>query len=575
MTAAPAALAPSEVPVRSSPVGAGVPQRGALAPNIPESGAVALGIAAQALRHRRERSVEHGYGRYLDDPVGFICGPLSEELWSKQREIAEAVRDHRHVAVRSAHDTGKSFIAARIAAWWLSVHEPGEAFVVTTAPTFAQVRAILWREIHRAHLRGHLPGRVNQTEWWIDGEIVAYGRKPADYDDHAFQGIHARYVLVILDEACGIPRSLWTAVETLATNEHSRVLAIGNPDSPLSQFRRVCEDGSGWHVIHVDGLASPNFSDEPVSDSLRELLLSRTWVEERRDDWGEDSALWSSKVRGRFPAVPVGQVYKELSASQQWYGELPTFSRIVGGADVGGANDAAHMTSGVIAGVVARQPDGTRQTAPAGSLIRFAHFEDAGANVHDRFVDWLRGWEQRLERRVELRMDKTQMFGISMLQQQGFQVLPSHGGADSVWMGINLQRRRMADGTSFFTEELTKPPPRGGTRHPSQGGGTRRPSQAGGTRRPSQAGGTRHPSQGGGDGQPALGKSWFERMTNLRWAQPPDGDRATPGVPIKRDDDTPDADRYMHEAVDGFPAARGPSVSNRTLSGRKRARSAV
>jgi hypothetical protein len=46
-------------------------------------------------------------------------------------------------------------------------------------------------------------------------------------------------------------------------------------------------------------------------------------------------------------------------------------------------------------------------------------------------------------------------------------------------------------------------------------------------------------------------------------------------VPIKRDDDTADADRYLHEAVDGFPAARGPVVSKRTLSGRQRARSAV
>jgi hypothetical protein len=47
--------------------------------------------------------------------------------------------------------------AARIAAWWLDVHPPGEAFVVSTAPTFSQVRAILWREIGRAHRKGGLP----------------------------------------------------------------------------------------------------------------------------------------------------------------------------------------------------------------------------------------------------------------------------------------------------------------------------------------------------------------------------------------------------------------------------------
>jgi hypothetical protein len=46
---------------------------------------------------------------------------------------------------------------------------------------------------------------------------VAYGRKPADYDPAAFQGIHARYVLVIIDEADGVPKSIFDAVDALAT----------------------------------------------------------------------------------------------------------------------------------------------------------------------------------------------------------------------------------------------------------------------------------------------------------------------------------------------------------------------
>ena len=49
-------------------------------------------------------------------------------------------------------------------------------------------------------------------------ELVAYGRKPADYDPAAFQGIHARYVLVIIDEAGGVPKSIFDAVDALATN---------------------------------------------------------------------------------------------------------------------------------------------------------------------------------------------------------------------------------------------------------------------------------------------------------------------------------------------------------------------
>ncbi|MDP9269655.1 MAG: hypothetical protein M3P14_01525 [Chloroflexota bacterium] len=238
---------------------------------------------------------------HLADPVAWVRERLGEHLWSAQREIAYAVRDHRRVAVRSAQDVGKSRIASRLACWWIDTHPVGEAFVVTTAPTFKQVQAVLWREMRSAHAAATLPGVMSETEWKIGGRLVAFGRKPADYDPDAFQGIHTRYVLVIMDEACGIPESLWTAAETLMANEGSRILAIGNPDDPMSSFATACAPGSGWHSIRIDGYASPNFTDEPVPSELRELLLSRTWVAERKRSWGEDSPLFISKVRGEFP----------------------------------------------------------------------------------------------------------------------------------------------------------------------------------------------------------------------------------------------------------------------------------
>lgn len=201
--------------------------------------------------------------------------------------------------------THNSFIAARTAAWWLSVHPPGEAFVVTSAPTFAQVRGILWREINRAHARGRLPGRVNQTEWWIGKELVGFGRKPSDTDTTSFQGIHARYVLILFDEACGIPPDLWVGAETLITNEDARFVAIGNPDDPSSKFAEVCKPGSGWNVIPISAADTPNFTGEDVPLNIRPLLISRTWVEEMKVTWGETSPLYTSKVGGRFPETAV------------------------------------------------------------------------------------------------------------------------------------------------------------------------------------------------------------------------------------------------------------------------------
>src|SRR5689334_4681109 len=120
----------------------------------------AVDLAEALALAEAEQAADHPY---LADPVGWVQGVLGEHVWSKQREIAEAVRDHRKVAVPSCHEAGKSWLASRIVAWWLAVHKPGEAFAVTTAPTAPQVRAILWREINRAHRKGNLPGRTNLT----------------------------------------------------------------------------------------------------------------------------------------------------------------------------------------------------------------------------------------------------------------------------------------------------------------------------------------------------------------------------------------------------------------------------
>jgi hypothetical protein len=162
-----------------------------------------------------------------------------------QREIAASVRDNRRTAVQACHGPGKSFLADRIACWWLDTHEPGTAFVSSTAPTASQVRTVLWREINQAHKKGNLIGRVNQTEWLIGNQLIGFGRKPAnpaegseDETVTAFQGIHEEYVLVIIDEACGVPEPLWIAADSLITGVDCRILAIGNPDDPTSTSPR-------------------------------------------------------------------------------------------------------------------------------------------------------------------------------------------------------------------------------------------------------------------------------------------------------------------------------------------------
>lgn len=302
------------------------------------------------------------------DPLGWIG--RSAFLWSKQRQIVESVRDNRRTAVQSCHGAGKSFVAARIVAWWIESHAPGEAFAITSAPTARQVRAVLWREITRAHAASRLTGRTNQTEWWLalangHEEMVAFGNKPADMDPAAFQGIHARYVLVIFDEADGIPKPLWEGAEGLLSNDDARILAIGNPVNPQSEFAENCKPGSGWHVIQISAFDTPNFTGEQVPATLKPNLVGPVWVEEKKRRWGVDNPMYQARVLGKFPKhatdglIPVDWIRaaqdRTLDAGEP--NEL--------GCDVGGGGDESTVCHrrGPVARIVSadRNPD-TMQT---------------------------------------------------------------------------------------------------------------------------------------------------------------------------------------------------------------------
>jgi hypothetical protein len=121
-----------------------------------------------------------------------------------------------------------------------------------------------WNEICRhGASQGHLAGRLTMdANWYLNhDQLVGYGRKPSDYDATAFQGIHVRYVVIIIDEACGVPRSRYDAVDSLATNEGARVLAACFPE--------ICQPGRGWNVIRVNPSRSTRRDTSPCSSRHR------------------------------------------------------------------------------------------------------------------------------------------------------------------------------------------------------------------------------------------------------------------------------------------------------------------
>ena len=406
------------------------------------------------------------YQYFADKPVDFINNVLGDFLWSKQIDVVEAVRDYRRVAVHSCHSTGKSFIAGRIVTWFVTTGGVGDTIVVTTAPTMRQVKAILWKEIRRAVKAGELPGDLNLTEWKVNDELVAFGQKPSDWDPTAFQGIHALRVLVILDEAAGVPETIWDASSSLVSNEQSRILAIGNPDDPTSKFARVCRPGSGWHVIHVGWKDTPNHPDstEEIPDRLRQLLISQTWVDEVAKDWGEDSPKFISKVLGLFPEDAVGGVvplsYLIRCAAPRSYPEADLFP-VELGVDVGAGGDFTSIRErrGRMVGRVWR--DHSKDTMTVVGLVVRAIQETGAGCVKVDEIGIGRGVTDRL---IELRSESP-LTGVSAVHNA--QIIGVNVGLaaidptrfpklrDQIWwdLGRDLSRDMVWDFSSLDEED--------------------------------------------------------------------------------------------------------------------------
>jgi len=250
--------------------------------------------------------------------------------------------------VRSAAGIGKSFLSAVIACWWVTTHPVDEVYVWTTAPGGDQVGGILWEEIRKLHKRLGLPGKVGlDNKWRIGGKLVASGRKPADKADGADedpdtgQGFHARYLLVILDDAGGLNTWLWDAAENITTGDDCRILGTGNPDHAGSRFAQVC-DHPLWASFRASLFDSPNFTGEWIPDDLRRVLTTTAWEEARRIDWGIDDRRYQSKVMANFPKDHPNQVIPAAALAACFIGEPRAASELVPvvlGVDVGGGSD--------------------------------------------------------------------------------------------------------------------------------------------------------------------------------------------------------------------------------------------
>ncbi len=152
-----------------------------------------------------------------------------------------------------------SVTSASLACWWITTHDP--AVVITLAPTFSQVQSIIWQQIRSVGRKAKLPGDIMESpRWRLTDDRWAIGlspRKSSDMDMATLAGRHSPNLLVIMDEASGLPRQVWDTVAGLAVSENNRVVAVGNPIEQAGPFWDACNN-SRWTHQRISCFDHPN-----------------------------------------------------------------------------------------------------------------------------------------------------------------------------------------------------------------------------------------------------------------------------------------------------------------------------
>jgi hypothetical protein len=269
----------------------------------------------------RGRPLEE-FGTWADDPAGFITR-AGREPTDYQRQIVESVRDNRFTVVRGCHGAGKEWTAGAVAVWAAYCRR---MLVLVVSATERQVLGQTMREVRQAwRAVPDLPGQLFTGSVRIDGEdriIALTGGSSID----ALTGWHdPAGVLVIISEGQGekLEDAAYDAAIACATDERSRVLAMGNPVRPSGRFYDINRKPH-WNAIRVSVFDTPNVK---AGRTVAPGFPAANWPEEVEREYGGDSPYYIARCLAEFPETAIDGLISERAwvdeAVRKWEtGEL-------------------------------------------------------------------------------------------------------------------------------------------------------------------------------------------------------------------------------------------------------------
>lgn len=281
------------------------------------------------------------FRRYQLDPAGFMADVLRESMTPGIIQMAEAVRDHEIVVVKSANAVGKTHGAARVAAWFFACH-PGAQVYTAAAPPERNLRLLLWGEIgsvarQRPELFRDCEQRTLHIERspkeFLTGVTIPASGTPAEREAK-FSGKHAPYLLFILDEGDAVPDPVYAGIETCMSGGHVRMLIMYNPRAKSGEVYRMVRDERA-KVVELSAFDHPNVREgiDVIPGAVRREVVVRRINEYCRhiggsERPGEDHFILPPYLEGSVAHSRGGKPYPPLVAGMYQIVE-PAFAYMV------------------------------------------------------------------------------------------------------------------------------------------------------------------------------------------------------------------------------------------------------
>jgi len=257
------------------------------------------------------------------DPVWWIQNVLNVRLYSKSKDMINAIKLYDLVAVWSGHGVSKSFTMACVALWWMLCVR---GLALITGPKFLQTKDIFFSAIRKVLTGASLPPAQTPRElpdsdkWELGPEQGIQLINSAKHTAVNVQGYHAKDIMLIADEASGIDNALFDAIESSQVSRgvagaHAKKIYTGNPNieptktvfkstygkaqhlgDGLTSLSGKPIDPSRWVGLHISAFDSPNVTGEMIIPGL----VGPEWIKEREEEYGADSMLYSIRVLGEY-----------------------------------------------------------------------------------------------------------------------------------------------------------------------------------------------------------------------------------------------------------------------------------